>query len=683
MPVSGVHRHGDRGFGGAATLALALAALACGLAAPARAQQPASPGPAQPQAPIPAEIPAETPAQAQPPGAPAAAPPPPPEADPALAAPLTPLEQFQVQPATPPSETTRPPPVVRYTVQIEGLDEAGLEGRFRDLSALEEGRGRAESRLQIKARADTDETLIRRLLRSEGYYAGDARITIARAAPGQLTVKVAVTPGPQFHFGRIDITGPQTTPPGLARKALTLEPGDPIVAEDVEAAEANVSLRLPQQGYPFVKVGDRDISLDPDTRLGDYLLPVSPGPRSSFSGFQLKGDRVFTPGHMAVIARFKPGELYDSRKVDDFRRALVATGLFSSLGVTPVDAGTRAADGTEKTDLEVQAQAAPTHTISASAGYETGVGAKFEASWTDRNLFPPEGALTVRGIAGADQQLVGVQFRRSNFGRRDRTLQAQIQASRETVKAYTAYTGSIGARISRDSTPIWQKRWTYSAGVQAVVSRESAYDVSLGEVATRTYKIAALPLQGGYDRSNSLLNPTRGFKLLATLTPQMSFGNGRKTFVSGTLEGRGYVPVSDALVLAGRIRTGALFGASAFELPPTRRFYEGGGASIRGFGYQDVGPKAPDGSPLGGASFVDFSAEARYRFGDFGVVAFMDGGQLYESSTPGFGDFRYGVGVGARYYTNFGPIRLDVAMPVSRRPGEARLGLYISIGQAF
>ena len=144
----------------------------------------------------------------------------------------------------------------------------------------------------------------------------------------QLTVKVAVTPGPQFHFGRIDITGPQTTPPGLARKALTLEPGDPIVAEDVEAAEANVSLRLPQQGYPFVKVGDRDISLDPDTRLGDYLLPVSPGPRSSFSGFQLKGDRVFTPGHMAVIARFKPGDPYDGAKLLELRRAFADSDYF-------------------------------------------------------------------------------------------------------------------------------------------------------------------------------------------------------------------------------------------------------------------------------------------------------------------------------------------------------------------
>jgi translocation and assembly module TamA len=131
------------------------------------------------------------------------------------------------------------------------------------------------------------------------------------------------------------------------------------------------------------------------------------------------------------------------------------------------------------------------------------------------------------------------------------------------------------------------------------------------------------------------------------------------------------------------MRLGALFGIDPQQLAPSRRFYEGGGGTIRGFGYQQVGPKAPDGSPLGGASSADMSLEARYRFGNFGVVTFVDGGQVYETATPRLSDFRYGVGVGARYYTNFGPIRFDIATPVSRRPGESVIGVYISIGQAF
>ncbi|MAF28707.1 MAG: hypothetical protein CL819_05670, partial [Croceicoccus sp.] len=75
--------------------------------------------------------------------------------------------------------------------------------------------------------------------------------------------------------------------------------------------------------------------------------------------------------------------------------------------------------------------------------------------------------------------------------------------------------------------------------------------------------------------------------------------------------------------------------------------------------------------------------EVRYRFGNYGVVGFVDAGQVYEETTPQFSDLRYGVGIGGRYYTNFGPVRLDVAMPLGRRQGESRFGVYISIGQAF
>ena len=454
------------------------------------------------------------------------------------------------------------------------------------------------------------------------------------------------------------------------------------MATAVTDAEANVSLSLPEQGYPFAKVGERDITLDPGDAKGAYVLPVNPGPKSIFGAIE-RNDAVFDERHLQVIARFKPGQVYDSRMVDDFRRALVASGLFAAVGVEPVDTGRRAPDGSEIADVRVHGQAGPSHTLSASLGYETGVGAKLEAAWSALNLFPPEGALTLHAIAGSQQQLFGVQFSRANAGRRDRTVFAQIQSSRENTNAYDAYTGLVQLQVSRASTPIWQKRWTYTAGVEAEVTNEQAFDLAKGVKDWRTYKITGFRFAVGYDRSDSLLNPARGYQILATVNPEAEFGAGTHGFVQTTLEGRVYIPVSKSVVLAGRLRESALWGVEAQSLAPSRRFYEGGGANIRGYGYQEVGPKAPDGSPLGGASSTDFSAEARYRFGDLGFVGFLDGGQVYETHTPQFTDLRYGVGVGARYYTNFGPIRLDVGTPIARRPGESVVGVYISIGQAF
>jgi translocation and assembly module TamA len=623
--------------------------------------------------------PVSTPPAEAPPAAPS--PPPPPQSDPELIRPLTPLDQFTL---APPKETAapRPPPSVRYEIEVRGLKEIGLEKAFRQLSALQAGRGRAASELQIDARAEDDQELVERLLRAQGYYQGKAQITTKAETPGKFRVRVAVAPGPQFRFSSVAVNSPPTAPPGLARRALTLAPGDPIVATAVTAAEANVSLKLPEQGYPFAKVGERDITLDPADAKGDYVLPVNPGPKSSFGAIE-RNEAVFEERHLQVIARFKPGQVYDSRMVDDFRRALVASGVFTAVGVEPVDTGKRAPDGTEIADVRVHGQAGPSHTLSASLGYETGVGAKLEAAWSALNLFPPEGALTLHAIAGSQQQLFGVQFTRSNAGRRDRTVFAQIQSSRENTNAYDAYTGLIQLQVSRASTPIWQKRWTYTAGLEAEVTNEQAFDLAKGVKDWRTYKIGGLRFAVGYDRSDSLLNPTRGYQILATINPEAELGAGTHGFVQTTLEGRIYVPVTTSVVLAGRLRESALWGVEAQSLAPSRRFYEGGGSNIRGYGYQEVGPKAPDGSPLGGASSTDFSAEARYRFGDLGVVGFLDGGQVYETHTPRFSDFRYGVGVGARYYTNFGPIRLDVGTPIARRPGESVIGVYISIGQAF
>lgn len=139
----------------------------------------------------------------------------------------------------------------------------------------------------------------------------------------------------------------------------------------------------------------------------------------------------------------------------------------------------------------------------------------------------------------------------------------------------------------------------------------------------------------------------------------------------------------DSLVIAGRIRVASILGADRERLAPSRRFYGGGGGSVRGFGYQQLGPKDPNDDPIGGRSLNEVAIEARYRFGNYGIVGFVDAGQVYTGSTPDFSHMRAGVGLGGRFYTNFGPMRLDVATPIGRKPGESRVSVYVSIGQAF
>jgi len=603
-----------------------------------------------------------------------------------IAAPLPPLAEFDTTPiAEPVAGNDEAAVEIRYATRVTGLDEIDLEDQFRDLSALEDGDGVAANAAIIGARAREDEGLAVRLMKSLGYYDATAISSIEQTPQGDrpVTATIAAVPGPLYKFGEIRVEADPTLPPTLIADNLKLRTGEPIDAVRVQAAEAAVSVALPQNGYPFAEVGQRDILLDETTRTGDYTLPVTTGPRARFRGIRTEGDAVFAPDHIDVLTRFDRDELYDSRKVDDLRDALIATSLFSTVSVEPVKTGEANADGTEAVDLLVRQAKGPPRTLAGEVGFSTGQGFRAEVSWTHRNLFPPEGALIATGVLGTQEQGASATFRRSNAGQRDRTFQIVASALRSDVEAFTGLTGTLSARVSYDSTPIWQKKLTYAYGVELVGTSEDRFDFTRGARERGLYFIAALPLFAGWDQSDDLLNPTRGWRLKLNVSPEASVRGTARPYVRGQVEGTIYQPVTDSIVLAGRARFGTIQGIDRNDLAPSRRYYAGGGGSVRGFGYQELGPRGPDGKPVGGRSFNEFAVEARYRFGNFGIVPFLDAGQVYEESLPQLSRIRFGAGIGGRFYTNFGPMRLDVATPIARKPGESKVALYISIGQAF
>ena len=621
-----------------------------------------------------------------------------PISDSELAAPLPPLENFDVEPVEfAEAEADSDNVELSYTVQVNGLSDADdstdvdLADLFGDLSALYGGDGKADNAAMIRARLSADGELMQRILASEGYYDAvvDTRIDRGAREEGQerqrrpITAVIDVKPGKRYTLADIIINADPTIPPNLIADNFPLSVGEPIVAQRIQGAEAAIALKLPEEGYPFAKVGQRDILLDGATGDGVYTLPVDIGKRSRFGGIETTGDLAFDAEHVEVLARFKRGDLYDSRMVDDLRQALVATGLFATVAAEPQPTGESAGDDTEYVTMLVTQQAGPPRTIAASAGYGTGEGIRLEGSWTHRNLLPPEGALTFRGVLGTQEQGIGATLRRSNAGRRDRTLELVTEVTRSTYDAFNAITGRVGARVSYDSTPIWQKKFTYAYGVELIATREDDFDFATGERSYDFYTILGLTGQVGMDRTDSLLDPTKGFRITSLIQPEGSLAGRFSPYARLRTDISGYYPVTDSIVLAGRLRVGSIVGAARERLAPSRRFYAGGGGSVRGFGFQELGPKDPNNDPIGGRSVNEVAFEARYRFGNFGVVGFVDGGQVYRSSAPTFHNLRFGAGIGARYYTNFGPMRFDIATPIGRKPGEARVSVYVSIGQAF
>ncbi|WP_228241897.1 autotransporter assembly complex family protein [Porphyrobacter sp. GA68] len=625
-----------------------------------------------------------------------------------LIAPLPPLNEFDVAPVefAQGAEVDELPDIA-YALRINGLAEvdaeagADLLALFDDLATLNET-GEVDNTAQLTARLTEDSVLLGRILASEGWFAADVQTRIEQGENGSLVAVIDVVPGERYSFGSIDVAAAPTRQPNLIEDTLALQVGDPIVAGRVIAAEAEVAVALSQRGYPFVEVGQRDILLDPETGTGDYRLPIETGPYSVFDGIEVTGDLAFDADHVRTLARFRHGQEYNSRLVDDLRQALVATGLFSTVTVQPVASGEEVPGGeAQYATIVVDQNAGPPRTLAASAGYGTGQGFRVEGSWTHRNLFPPEGALIVSGVAGTLEQGLAVTFRRSNAGQRDRTFQAQAQALYSNFDAFDAYTGRLSVLWSRDSTPIWQKPFTYAYGAEIVATNEQDFNFDTGQLNRRTFFIGGLRGQAGFDQTDSLLDPTRGYRLVTLIQPEGSLQGNFSPYVRAQIEGSAYFPATDALVIAGRVRLGTIQGAERFDIAPSRRLYAGGGGSVRGYGFQQLGPRValpnPDFDPadddndeepfifrpIGGRSLNEAAIEVRYRFGDFGVVAFVDAGQSYTATTPRFNNLQYGAGIGARYYTNFGPFRIDVATPLNRREGDSLINVYVSIGQAF
>ncbi|WP_443750176.1 BamA/TamA family outer membrane protein [Asticcacaulis solisilvae] len=606
-----------------------------------------------------------------------------------LNAALPALEGYDVQAVQNSGPAPAVPPQIEYHTSVDGLAEIGQYDRFRTLSALHAAKGKAANVAMIRARANEDQALALRLMKSAGYFDGTVSATIATPPQDDkqigkpVEVTITAVPGKPYKFGLIAVDAQPTIPPDLIRSSLPLHPGDIIVADQVLAAEANVSLVLPEHGYPFAKVGSRDIALDAKTFVGDYSLKVDTGNRSTFGGFTTDGKLAFDARHVAVLKRFRSGDLYDSRKVDDLRQELISTGLFRTVSVEPVRTGKIDADGNETVDLAVHQQAGPSRTLSAEGGYSTGEGLTISGTWTSRNLFPPEGALIVSSALGTQEQSLGVTFRRSNDGQRDRTLSFGASGAHTVYKSYEAFTSGFTGSVARVSTPIWQKVWTWSYGAELLNSRERATVPGTTLSQFETYYLANIPLQLGYDRSDDLLNPSKGYRLGAQGGPQFSLSGAGASSLRAVFDASYYYPFNPKTVIAARVRLGSLLGGSVATIAPSRRLYAGGGGSVRGFAYQALGPLDATGRPTGGTSLVEASVEARYRMGDLGIVPFIDMGQVYASDLPNLSDLRVGVGVGARLYTNFGPIRVDVATPLIRKANDPLVALYVGIGQAF
>ncbi len=581
------------------------------------------------------------------------------------------------------------------TVNVSGDDATGKELK-KLVEEAEKGQGATDGAGALQ-RARTHLQRMTLALRSKGYYGASVAATIAgrpvedpatldmlEALPPdqKLSVAFVVETGPVFRMAKIDIQGAQD----IERKSMRLAPGDPADAAQILGAEEDVLVQLRKRGHALAAAGKRQVVVDHATKKVDVTYVFDSGPKAKMGPVTFGGSERVDMVFLQRRVPFKQGEPYDPDKVKNLRDRLGALGVFSAVRIKTAPE----LDANGELPLAVDLKDRPPRTIGFGTGYETRRGFWVNGYWLHRNLFGQaesvklsaelnniaRGGINGRsfGDTGFD---VSAAFLKPDWWIAGQDATGKVEVLREILDAYrrraTAIQGGLDRRISHE--------WRVTAGFNLEYSVIERFGV------TRNYQLLGFPLGVTWDRTDNELEPTRGFRLDAKVTPYLDFGEVGKPFAIVRLTGSTYVDVlgGGRTVLAGRVSVGSIPGVRTDAIPPDKLFYAGGGDSVRGFAYQSAGPRDAFFTPIGGASIFEGSVELRQRIGEsFGVVAFVDAGSAYLSKFPDFAlTPRIGVGVGARYYTDFGPIRVDVGFPVNRRPGDDHFGLYISLGQAF
>jgi translocation and assembly module TamA len=581
---------------------------------------------------------------------------------------------------------------VAYKVIFIPSGDKELDGLLKQTSSLAAlGKKLPAAPFALIGRAQADAAQFGIVLHSLGYDAGSVDIRIAGkaladpallgaldAAPEKPPVEVVVRAdkGPLYHVAKIVFS---TLPPGFTLPDM-IKPGDPARAQPILAVTPAMVSALHNAGYAFAQVGQPFAVANDPAKTLSVSYSVTPGPHVEIGPISFDG---LTRTHEAFLRRhitLRQGQPYSDTALSGARDSLLGLGVFSS--VTPVPAKTEAPPGQVPVTCQLTEQ--KRHAVTLGGAYATDTGFSVTASWEDRNLFRNAETLTVSasisGFGGSATPAPGYDlktvFAKPDYYFRSQTLTVTAEALKQYLTAYDQTAFLTSAILSRPLT----KHLNASYGLGFVTENIKQ------EGTSRDYVLLQVPLALTYDNTDSLFAPTKGFRANLSLTPTKPVAGGSGEYVILQATGSTYLAVEpDARgILALRALVGTIQGASQFQVPPDERFYAGGTGTVRGYSYQTIGPLFADDNPQGGLAIDAATIEFRQRvLKNVGIVPFVDAGQVSARSRPFAGSLSVGAGLGLRYYTGIGPIRVDFAVPLKRTAGSSSFAVYIGLGEAF
>jgi translocation and assembly module TamA len=622
------------------------------------------------------------------------------------------------------SEDSAPPvspSAISYSVAIDVAgDDRGIRNSVTDASSLYKLRKDAPPDGEALARrAESDFGPVIDALWGVGYYNATVTISLdaasltiassdvaafARAAESYRNravapVTIKVDPGPLFRLRSIRVVnaaGIEFSQDELPPRIVGLKPADPAVASDLRAAGARIIDWFRNQGRPLAKVQSIAPTVDHAAQVMDVIVTADPGPVAPFGEATMTGPESFDPGIARSFLYIQPGDPYSPRAVQDARTSI---RQIPAVGGVRITEGT-ALDAYSRLPYQIDVEDRLPYAVGGAVQYSTTNGPAGQVYWEDRNVFggaeqlrlqadifyAPPWYVTSPNVQSYSIHDLGGRLSASFLKPALWDTRNDLLINALAERMSTAGAGFFGYQAEDVDTTValrhrFSQYFSFQAGLEGQTG--SATDV-LGKV---DYTLVGVPLSVTYDSTDSKLNPTSGFRVTASAASFPTFLGSSLDLVQAKVRASAYyaLDADQRFVLAGRIGLGAMGGPALDEIPANWLFYAGGGGSVRGYAFNSLGPTGIFDAVIGGRSLFEASAELRVRVTDtIGIVPFFDAGNAFASTFPDFNEPLFSsVGLGLRYFTAVGPIRLDVAFPLERHAGNGPVAVYVSIGQAF
>ncbi len=555
----------------------------------------------------------------------------------------------------------------------------------------------------LEKRVEQDENEAVQIMQSFGYYSGEVHTEINyQSFP--IIINIELDPHKEYTISQADIiyhdsyaqsmdsitvpleslnnspleiVRPEDAPQNLYY--FGLEENAVATAEDVLEALDQLTPWFHNRGYPFAEITRSRFFAVEDTNQFEAEINFNPQEFKLFGSIEIRGSDALSLEYVETVKTWEYGDVWNQFKLTQLKEELLAIGVFSYVDVRAA----QPQEGSMYLDVIVELSDGFARTWGGGITYDTTRELGGQLFWEHRNLFGEAEKLRAELVLWKDLQEARITFIKPDLIFSGQDFNAILTFANEIEDAYevNSATLDVGFDMPLQQGLLENSHFSYSLEAEIGREKDSDYDHSVD------YYFVGIPLEYTRRNTDSVFDPSRGYTLYVNIGPYTGNYVEDFTLARAELNVATYFELMEEkkLILAARARIGSLYPSNLANIPASLRFYAGGGNSIRGYGYQEVGPEDRYENPVGGISLFEGSIELRYKVTDaISVVPFFDFGNVYDTSFPTL-DFVYGTGIGMRYSTPIGPVRFDVAFPMdeSYTLDISEYQLYISIGQTF